>query len=71
MRGYDCSEAPDKLAMGWETTDEFMNFASDDVKDLVAGWQEMQQKNPRAVVSAIRQLPPDGTSVGSSGSGDH
>ena len=42
--------------MGWEATDEFMNYASDDVKDLVASWQEMYGADLYACAQMLRDM---------------
>ena len=42
--------------MGWEATDEFMNYASDDVTDLVASWQEMYGADLYACCQMLRDM---------------
>ena len=42
--------------MGWEATDDFINNASDDVKGLVAGWQEMYGADLYACCQMLRDM---------------
>ena len=42
--------------MGWEATDEFNNYASDDVTDLVASWQEMYGADLYACCQMLRDM---------------